>query len=307
MRLIHTRQRVFKKDHIFENKMSLLVWVLSILKWKEYGYETVLYTDTKTLEDIKKFGFNHLYDVINTDLLEDKEVTKGIDFVCYWAMSKLLALRHETLTLGNDVVIADQDVVPMADISHMWTNSDVAVWSNKEHVQLRAVYPNLCELSLPYGYKLPKWFTGEARPLNTGILHIKNKDIVDLYTSEALKMAKDNHNAHKNTNCQTMCNAEQRMLGEIVEYKNLSYSVMQPVNKGLFNRNGFHTHGYKIRVNNDNGLLWHLNLLLMIKKCNLDMFNKLLENDLFKPEKEYFDRFGYVCESVKELEVYRGL
>ena len=142
MRVIHTRQRVFIKDHIFEKKMSLLVWVLSILKWKEYGYETVLYTDTKTLDDIKKFGFESLYDIINTDLLKD---VKGIDFVCYWAMSKLLALRHEAIELGNDVVVADQDVVPMADISRMWTNTDVAGWSNKEHVQLRAVYPTFSE------------------------------------------------------------------------------------------------------------------------------------------------------------------
>lgn len=52
-----------------------------------------------------------------------------------------------------------------------------------------------------------------------------------------------------------MCNAEQRMLGELVQAKQLSYSVMQPVNQGLFNRNGFHTHGYKCKIRNSNGLL----------------------------------------------------
>ena len=254
MRVIHTRKRVFNEDFAFQNKFTLLVWVLSILKWKELGYEAVLYTDKITLEKIKEIGFDTLYDEINSTYLEDEEVCKGIDFYCYWAMPKLLALKYEALTLNNDVVIADTDVVPLQDISRLWTNSDVAVWSNKEHVEIRACYPHLYELSLPKGYKLPDWFTGTAKPLNTGIIHIKDKKIIDLYTSEAIKMAKDNHNEHKNSKCQTMVNAEQRLLGEIVKYKGLTYSVMQPVNEGLFNKNGFHTHGYKTIINNDNGM-----------------------------------------------------
>lgn len=298
MRVIHTRQRVFgDSDYIFENKMSLLVWVLSILKWKEYGYTTVLYTDTKTLEDMKKFGIDKLYDGINDTLLEEE--SKNIDLLCYWAISKLIALRYEALTLGHDVVIADQDVVPMNDISRLWKQGDVVVWSNKEHVQLRAIYPKLYDLSLPKGYKLPEWFTGYAKPLNTGILRIKDKKIIDLYTREALKIATDNHNEHKNTNCQTMCNAEQRMLGEIVKNFGLSYSVMQPINKGLFNHNGFHTHGYKTIVNNKNGLNWHLHLLDMIKKCDEAVYESLINHEFFKEEKE---AKGYT--PVKELEIY---
>lgn len=299
MRIVQTRKRVFKNDFAFQNKFTLLVWVLSILKWKEYGNQVVLYTDTPTLEDIKKFGFEHLYDEINTELLEDEKVCKGIDFFCYWAMPKLLALKHEALDLGNDVVIVDQDVVPMSDVSRMWTNSDIAVWSNKEHVEFKFIYPRLSELSLPRGYELPKWFTGNAKPLNTGILHIKNKEIIKMFTDEALAMSKDNHNEHNNTNCQTMCNVEQRLLGEIVNYKNLTYSVMQPINEGLFNRNGFHTHGYKVKINNNNGKDWHLVLLNMIKKLNFGIYEKLINNDLFKEEKECYN-----IPMVKELVIY---
>ena len=284
--------------------MTLLVWVLSIIKWKELGNTIKLYCDQKTLNDINKFRFDLLYDEIDDTYLDDEKVCEGIDFYCYWAMPKLLALRHEVVDLDNDVVIADQDVVPMKDLSRIWTNSKVAVWSNKEFVELRSIYPKLHKLSLPSGYKLPEWFTGNAKPLNTGILHIRDKDIVDMYTAEALKMAKNNHNHKHNTNCQTMCNAEQRMLGEIVKYKDLTYSVVQPVNEGLFNRNGFHTHGYKNFVKNNNGLLWHLNLLLMIRKSNSTMFEILLNNEMFKEEKEYFRTHGYTCEQVKELSIY---
>ena len=305
MKIIHTRKRVFDNgDRIFIHKMSLLVWVLSIIKWKELGNSIKLYCDKKTLEDIDRFGFGLLYDEIDTTYLEDPEVCKGIDFYCYWAMPKLLALRHEVVDLKNDVVIADQDVVPMKDLSRMWKNSDVTVWSNKEFVELRSIYPELHKLSLPDGYKLPEWFSGKAKPLNTGILHIKNRELVDMYTAEALKMAKDNHNKHNNSNCITMCNAEQRLLGEIVKHKGLSYSIVQPINDGLFNRNGFHTHGYKNYVKNSQGLLWHLNLLLMIREKNIYMFNILIKNEMFKEEKEYFEKNGYVCEKVEELKIY---
>lgn len=305
MKIIHTRKRVFENgDHIFVHKMSLLVWVLSIIKWKELGNSIKLYCDKKTLEDINKFGFGLLYDEIDDTYLENLEVCKDLDFYYYWAMPKLLALRHEVVDLKNDVVIADQDVVPMKDLTSRWKNSDVTVWSNKEFVELRSIYPKLYNLSLPKGYKLPEWFTGVAKPLNTGILHIKNKDIVDMYTAEALKMSRKNKNEKKNSNCITMCNVEQRLLGEIVKHKGLSYSVIQPISGGLFNRNGFHTHGYKNYVKNSESLLWNLNLLLMIREKNVYMFNILIKNEMFKEEKEYFDKNGYVCDKVKELEIY---
>ena len=115
-------------------------------------------------------------------------------------------------------------------------------------------------------------------------------------------MSKDNHNEHENTNCQTMCNVEQRLLGEVVEHKELTYSVMQPVNEGLFNRNGFHIHGYKNIINNENGLDWHCSLLRMIQKSNKDMYNVLIENPFFKEEKEALENNTYTF--VKQLRQY---
>ena len=299
MRIIHTRKRVFNFDNAFRSKFTLLVWILSILKWKEYGNQVVLYTDKITLEDIKKIGFDYLYDEINDTYLDDEEVCKGIDFCCYWAMPKLLALRHEVVELGNDVVISDQDVVPMSDVSRLWKNAKVAVWSDKEFVEVLSIYPRLYELSLPKDYKLPYWFTGKAKPLNTGIIHIKDKEIADLFTKEALAMAKDNHNEHNNSNCQTMCNAEQRLLGEIIAHKKISYSVMQPINQGLFNRNGFHTHGYKNKIKNKNGLDWNCALLDMIKKSDINMYEILMSNEWFNDEKEHMSSYT-IPENLKK-------
>ena len=287
MRIVHARKRVFARDNAFDHKLTLLTWILSALKWKQHCGEIVLYTDDETLEDIKRFGFESIYDEINTTYLQDKEVCKGIDFCCYWAMPKLLALKHEMLDLGNDVVVTDQDVVPMSDLTRLWTNSEIAIWSNKEFSEIRTIYPKLQDLSLPKGYKLPNWFTGKAKPLNTGIIHIKDKEVAKLFIDEAIKMSTDNHNEHNNTVCQTMCNVEQRLLGELVQYKGLSYSVMQPMNATLFNKNGFHTHGYKTRISNNSGKDWHCTLLLMIASCDMNIYNKLIEHEWFKEEKEF--------------------
>lgn len=303
MRIVHSRKKVFEQDNAFINKFTLLVWILSVLKWKEYGDEVVLYTDNETLEKIQEFGFHTLYDEIDTSYFENEEICKEIDFYWFWAMPKILALKHEVLDLGNDVVIADMDVVPMSDVSRMWKNTDIAVWSNKEFVENHMVYPKLNKLSLPKDYNLPEWFTGQAKPLNTGVIHIKDKKIVELFTNEAFKMVRNNRNELENTQCQTMCNVEQRLLGEIVTHKNLTYSVMQPINQGLFNRNAFHTHGYKTVVRNHNGLLWNCNLLNMIKKSNKTMFNKLISNDFFKDEREYLNANANV-EQMKELAIY---
>lgn len=302
MKIVHARKQIFNKDHAFQHKMSLLVWILSILKWRQYGNEVILYADKATLSAIKEIGFDHLYNHINTEVME-KEY-KNLDFHSYWAMPKLIALEHEKLILDNDCVIADQDVVPMQDLKRFWTNTEVAVWSNKEYTEIRATYPMLNLLSTPEKYKFPEWFTGNAKPLNTGVIHIKDKNIVDLYIKEAFRLALNNKNDKDNTICQTMCNAEQRLLGEIVEYKNLSYGVVQPINATLFNKNGFHTHGYKNKINNTTGLLWHLNLLLMIKELDSAMFDKLIANPKFAEEKLYFETKGYTCPATKELKQY---
>ena len=112
MRIVHARKQVFDHDSAFKNKFTLLVWILSILKWKEYGNEIVLYSDKITLSRIKKVGFEHLYNEINTDLFENGSQCKGIDFKWFWAMPKILALHYESYHLRNEVAVTDMDVVP---------------------------------------------------------------------------------------------------------------------------------------------------------------------------------------------------
>jgi hypothetical protein len=77
-----------------------------------------LYCDKETLEKIKEFKFDHLYDEINDTLLQSENYP-NIDFYLYWAMPKLIALKHEVIDLKNDAVATDQDVIPMKDLTKL--------------------------------------------------------------------------------------------------------------------------------------------------------------------------------------------
>jgi hypothetical protein len=43
----------------------------------------ILYVDAETLEKIKSFGFETLYDEVNSTLLEDPELCADIDFYLF--------------------------------------------------------------------------------------------------------------------------------------------------------------------------------------------------------------------------------
>lgn len=303
MRLIHTRKRVFDFDKIFTQKISLLTWVLSILKIKEFGHQAVLYTDTKTLEDVKQFGFEDLYDEINTTYLEDEEVCKGINFHWFWAMPKLLAYKHE-LEIGNNPLMIDEDLVLMVDIENKTQVLPLTVWNNKEFLIYKGTYPSLDNLSTHENYEFPKWFKGNIKPLNSGILYFKRPQIALEYLEEVFRFVINNNNNKNNTMTQTMCTAEQRFLGEYVKYKGFSPYTIQPTNEGFFNKNGFHLCGYKGYITRTGDLQWNLNILIAIKKINSAMFKKLINHELFEVEKQYFNEHGYTCEEIKELARY---
>lgn len=299
MRVVHSRKKVWDKDYAFEDGFTLLTWILSIIKWKEYGFTTVLYTDNETLTKIKEYGFDSLYDEIDTEYLNNN--SEGIDFWCFWAMPKILSYKAEIEKGYTDSIVADMDIVPMSDLHKLFNLKmyDLVVWSNKEHVELQAVYPKLENLSLPKDYKLPSWFTGKARPLNTGVIYFKEHNKALGYINEVIKMAQYNNNHKHNTRTQTMCSAEQRMLGEYAKANGLVYNTIQAVNEPLFNSKAFHTHGYKQRLTEDKRVQFNINLLNMLPS---NLYNKLVNDILFTKELKHITEDS--TQKVKELQIY---
>ena len=283
MRVVHSRKKVWEKDYAFEDNFILLTWILALLKWKEYGFKTVLYTDYATLINIQKYRFEYLYDEINTTYID--EHIQNIDLAHFWAMPKILSYQAE-LELGHtNSFVADVDIVPMKDWHDILSiqGHDLTVWSNKEFLEAESTYPRIDSLSLPHKYKLPAWFRGNVRPLNTGIIYFKNPQHALNYLHEVTRYATNNKNPRKNTVCQTMCTAEQRMIGEYARAKSLIYNIIEPLNEGLFNKNGFHTHIYKQlkdRLICDQLALCFLN---KIKEYDNELYNNLIQLPLSKP------------------------
>lgn len=314
-RVIQSRKKVNleKEDRIFSDKFELVSWVLSIIKWKELGYSVNFYTDSATLKKMKEFKINDLYDNVNISLLDNPWNTEDIDFKPFWAMSKIIAYKHE-IELGENPIICDTDIIPMdSNIDRTWNNSDTIVWSNKEQLIHTGVYPKLSALSLPEGYTIPSWFSGKQSPLNTGVLFFRNTKYANEYINNIMAWVKNNKNEKNNTACVTMCNAEQRMLGEYLHYRDLGYYTIQGINESIFSKLAIHTHGYKdywkkmLKYDPSVSLNLTLNFLLMLRKSNEEYFNILINHELFKEEKDYFERNGYKCEIIKELQQYKDI
>lgn len=307
MRVIHTRKKIYEDRPIdfSKNKFLLLIWVLSILKWKQLGHQPILYTDNSTLEEIKKYGFEKLYDEINVDLFDNYEKGKNICYEVFWAMPKMLAYYYELNDLGNRVLMCDTDLVPTTpNFNRLLNIADVLVWSNKEFKEFTSIYAKKSSLTTPKGYKFPEWFTFKARPLNTGIIYFKKNNMALEYLDEVFKQCdyKENEIDLENGFCNSMFHIEQRTISEFIKGKNLTYTTMQPINEGLYNKNGCHVFGDKPLLTNDKSFEWCLHLLLCVKECNQEMFDELIENQVFSKEKEYFKENGYVCKKIKSLE-----
>lgn len=304
MRVVHSRKQVWEKDYAFEDAFTLLPWILSVMKWKEYGYNTVLYTDKKTLNRVKEFGFDSLYDEINTSYLTNINNIKNIDFYCFWAMPKILSLRAE-IEAGYNSIIADTDIVPMCDLTQFFAAQpyELITWSNKEFYELQSIYPRLSQISLPTNYQLPVWFQGKAKPLNTGIIYFKDNREAKNYVNEVVKIATSNKNCNHNSRTQTMCTAEQRMIGEYAKHRNLYLNYIQANNRSPFNENAFHTHNYKAILTSERKIQFNIAFLKQIKNRNEELYNRIINKPLFNKERELINN-NIIVKIPEELQQY---
>lgn len=302
MRLIHSRKKIYENDAIFSSKFMLLTWITSVIKGNILGYETVMYTDNSTLEKMKEFSIDTLYKEINTEVI-DGPLSKDINFKYFWAMPKIISYYYDTVILGHQAVAIDTDLILMKSLTDLW-KVDAVVWSRKEFLEMKSIYPDIKDISLPLNYTLPSWFTGRVRPYNTGILYFKNPEHTKEYAEEVFRWTKNNDNNKKNTVTVTMCNAEQRLFGEFVQYKNLKVKKLLSNNENIVNDKGFHAMGWKGFLKKKLAERWHLNLLQIIKESDENYFNILINHPFFAKEKAFFNQPNYTLPEVKPLQKY---
>lgn len=96
---------VFQKTEFIEWEDELAITsFLSAVSWKYFHGSISLYTNEAWLAVLKKWGFDKVYDHIDTQTL--KEIPSEIDQKAYWAYGKL----HVASTIKDDFVLVDNDL-----------------------------------------------------------------------------------------------------------------------------------------------------------------------------------------------------
>lgn len=274
MKVIQSRiyNKLANDGSIIQDRMSLMVWFLSILHWKKLGYEPILYTDKITKAEFEKYGLTQLYsEVIDIgDITADEEV--------FWASSKLYSVkRFMEDHPDEDFIVSDLDFIPFKDPMEFATG-DVMVY----HHEYWQAYRPINELNLSKDYEIPEWVTGTVDPLNTSLLYFKDKELLkEIMDMQFDFMDKNSIFTNTNDANDSMLFIEQRLLGEFLAHKGKTVSFMIKKNKSTFNVNAMHTGPYK-RMEKSDYWKWNIWYLKMLREEFPDTYELVINNGLFE-------------------------
>ena len=281
MKVIQSRiyNELANDGSIIQDRMSLMVWFLSVINWRKLGYEPVLYTDQITKAEFEKYGLAQFY----SEIIDIGEIST--DEKVYWASSKLYSVKKFMETYPDeDFIISDLDFIPFKDPMQFVTG-DVLTY----HTEYWQAYKAIDELNLSADYTLPEWITGKVNPVNTSVLYFKDKELMkELMDIQFDFMEKNNVFTNTSDANDLMTFIEQRVLGEFLAYKGKTVSFMAAEGKSIFNVNGMHTGPYK-RMEKSDFCKWNFWYLKMIREESMDVYNTLINNELFKDIKEIID------------------
>ena len=281
MKVIQSRiyNELANDGSIIQDRMSLMVWFLSVINWRKLGYEPVLYTDQITKAEFEKYGLAQFY----SEIIDIGEIST--DEKVYWASSKLYSVKKFMETYPDeDFIVSDLDFIPFKDPMQFVTG-DVLTY----HTEYWQAYKAIDELNLSADYTLPEWITGKVNPVNTSVLYFKDKELMkELMDIQFDFMEKNNVFTNASDANDLMTFIEQRVLGEFLAYKGKTISFMAAEGKSVFNVNGMHTGPYK-RMEKSDFCKWNFWYLKMIREESMDVYNTLINNELFKDIKEIID------------------
>lgn len=154
---------------------ELLTTVLSALKWQEKNGSIKMITDTVGAGYYRENGFDELWDGgIHIALDEIRE-----NAYMFWAAGKLHAVKNEEVPLAvidTDFIVWEEilfDRLPDLTVIH-----DEELYPN--------VYPDVNAFRMKGAYRFDPSWDWRVKALNTAFYVIKNRELLDLYTAEAI-------------------------------------------------------------------------------------------------------------------------
>lgn len=285
MKVIQSRFYIEKANEgsVIQDRTSLLVWFLSVMKWRELGYEPYLYTDKATKEKFDEIGFSSLYD--NIIILENKDINTEV----FWASAKILSAKKFMESYPNEeFIISDLDYIPLKDPKLFVSNNNSLVAFYPEYLPM---YSPIEYLKINPDYTMPDFFTGTVDPINTCMLYIQ-KNNLELFDN-FLDIELDFMNYHYDFESGQISNdlmifVEQQMFTEYLVHNNIDIDFVSPENKSVFNVNGLHSGVYKT-IEKAEYWKWIIWYLKMIKELNGDIYNDIILLDLYSDIKAIID------------------
>ena len=183
MNIIWVAEDIKKDQSFIQTKTEVLCTLSCLLFVKKYfpNDKTIFFVDDFTKKYYEQFGFLHLFDEVNCELLN--QVDDSIDRKLFWAAGKILAQRHTqgpTLTFDLDFRIFNnlsKIGVFDEDIACLWLEEVRNDFYHQPSDALR-----YAELDWKH-----QW---DDYALNVSMLYLKNNDFKNLYCDKAIEYMK---------------------------------------------------------------------------------------------------------------------
>jgi len=209
---------VWCAEHInFYSNLEKAFLYTSILTWKHFYPEhtTHLYCDSQSKQVIDQIGITHLWDVVDTNILDRKQYDLNED--AFWASSKLKVIKE----LKSPFLILDLDLF----IKHKFIPEKH--WEN-------AVIGNFMEVTTkhyPEPYQIRKYMTlpnwdWDDKAVNVAFLYINDEQLRQEYADTALEWMSTMTKHGGTINGLNMVFCEQKLLWQLIKKHNASHKFL---------------------------------------------------------------------------------
>lgn len=202
---------------------DILIWKVGLKQYKKLGYYIKLYCEETDLDFLKYWGLYEYFDEFDISFLSNNRLLKKINQTHFWSSRKIECIKHEFDISNDPFIYSDTDIIMEEVIPY--ESYDFIAWSPEDEI---SIYPEWKYLSVPLGYKMPKFIQDTRWALNAGIIYFKNKENFYFYRKCYLDFILNNpcviydsigdYATFKNV---WACNSEQRILKAVKTYLNL--------------------------------------------------------------------------------------
>jgi hypothetical protein len=213
---------------------EILTTILSALKWREKNGNIKMITDTAGALFYHRNGMEGLWNGGIEAALDDIQE----DPYMFWAAGKLHALKMQK----TPVAVIDTDFIVWEKIL-CEELPDLTVIHDEE--LYHDVYPDPDSFIMKDGYRLDPSWDRSAKPLNTAFYIIKNRELLDYYTAQAIHFMES---AVPNNDPLTyMVFAEQRLLAMCAVKKKCEVRTFSTLERLFRNGEGWFTHTWGMK------------------------------------------------------------